>query len=187
VNNFSLFDYALGAAKQNGIGVEDLGIIANVSRRDFDERATFSFRSQVPCLEYVSLLIENLLVLRAARSGRIYAGFERLSRLEPIIDRYLRVADLSERVYVFGEPDWQPPRHPNMQTIPVAAGSRMAREWFVVAASPQLHVALIAVDKGGWDTPVLEERAFHALLTREPSLVSSMANAVEDLIDQSIE
>src|SRR5215210_7431589 len=108
---------------------DDLGSVPNLSRRTFDERETFLFRSQVPCLEYVSLLIENALLLRARRTGRIYAGFERLSHMEPVIDRYLRIADMSEHVYVFGEADWKPPRHPNLKVITLPGDYRLAREW----------------------------------------------------------
>ena len=38
-------------------------------------------------------MIENALLLRN-RSGRVYAGFEKLSYLQPVVDRYLR-ADVS--------------------------------------------------------------------------------------------
>src|ERR671938_861224 len=139
MREFSMFDEALALG---GEAVEDLGTVTHVSRRDFDERATFRFRAAVPCLEYFSLLIENALLLRTHRGGRLYVGFQRLSRMEPVVDRYMRIADLSERVYVFGEPDWRPPRHPNMKLISVQSGSELAREWFVIAESSTLRVAL---------------------------------------------
>lgn len=180
--DISLFDYALDAC---GSEIKDLGEVANISRRDFDDHGTFRFCSQVPAMEYVSLLIENLLMLRTARGGRVYAGFERMSRMEPITDRYLRIADLSERVYVFGEPDWQPPRHPNMQPVPVATGTSLAREWFVVVDAPKLHVALIAIDESGWTTPVLEERTFSAFVTHDDSIVHRLADAAEAFIDSA--
>lgn len=181
MRDFSLFERALAACGAGG--VEDLGYVAHISRRDFDERGTFRFRAQVPCLEYVSLLIENTLLLRTARIGRIYAGFERLSCMEPIADRYLRIADLSERVYVFGEADWRPPRHPNLQTIALEENANLAREWFVVAASPKLHVALVALDESGWTTPAHDERIFHALVTHDAAIVKQIAAATEDFID----
>src|SRR5215208_4541384 len=114
MSEFSMFDQAVASA---GETVEDLGAVTHVSRRDYNERATFRFRAQVPALEYISLLIENAILLRTHRGGRLYAGFEKLSRMEPVVDRYMRIADVSERVYVFGEPDWKPPRHPNMRAI----------------------------------------------------------------------
>ena len=164
-------------------GTEDLGSVSNISRRTFDERETFLFRSQVPCLEYVALLIENALLLRTNRAGIVYAGFEKLSRMEGVIDRYLRIADVSERVYVFGEPDWKPPRHPNMKTIALTGDSRLAREWFVIADSPTLRVALVAVDEDGLDVPVPEARNFHALKSSDPLIVAGLARTAEGLLD----
>ncbi len=178
-----MYDLALEAA---GERAEDLGAVAHVSRRDFDERPTFLFRARVPALEYLSLLIENALLLRTHRGGRLYTGFERLSRMEPVVDRYMRIADVSERVYVFGEPDWKPPRHPNMRVVGVPEGVRLGREWFVVADSPNMRVALVGLDEDGFDTPVLEERTFRALKTHAPEVVRRLASAAEALIDDSL-
>ena len=183
MKEFSMFDLALEAA---GGRAEDLGTVAHVARRDFDERPTFSFRARVPTLEYLSLLIENALLLRTHRGGRLYVGFERLSRMEPIVDRYMRIADISERVYVFGEPDWTPPRHPNMRPVALPEGVRLAREWFVVADSPSMRVALVGHDEEGLDFPVLEERTFRALKTHDAALVRRLASAAETLVDDSL-
>ena len=170
-----------------GEAVEDLGTVTHVSRRDFDERATFRFRAQVPTLEYLSLLIENAVLLRTHRGGRLYAGFERLSRMEGVVDRYMRIADVSERVYVFGEPDWRPPRHPNMRVIEVSAAARLAREWFVVADSPALRVALVGLGEEGLGArAVPEERTFTALKTHDPAVVRRLAAAAEGLVDDSL-
>ena len=183
MKEFSMFGHALASA---GDKVEDLGVVTHVSRRDFDERATFRFRARVPCLEYFSLLIENAVLLRTHRGGRLYVGFERLSRMEPVVDRYMRIADLSERVYVFGEPDWKPPRHPNLRAIRLDGDARLAREWFVVADSPSLSVALVGHDEDGLSVPVLEERTFAALKTHDPALVHQLAAAAESLVDDSL-
>jgi len=183
MKEFSIYDFALKAA---GGKVKDLGTVAHVSRRDFDNHTSFRFRAQVPALEYISLLIENGLVLRTHRGGRVYASFGKLSRLEPVVDRYMRIADVSERVYVFGEPDWNPPRHPNMSVIRLAEGMRLAREWFVIAVSPNMGVALVGLDESGSETPVLEERTFRALKTSDPALVEQLAVAADGLIDETL-
>jgi DICT domain-containing protein len=184
VKDFSLFEQAFKLAKASPL--EDLGSVTYISRRIFDEHQTFRFRAQVPALEYVSLLIENALLLRANRTGRIYVGFEKLSRMEPVIDRYLRIADLSERVYVFGEADWKPPRHPNMKLITFPPTFRLAREWFVIADSSTLSVALLAIDEDGFDVPVLDERNFRALKSSDPVLIKGLAAIAEELIDLSL-
>jgi hypothetical protein len=184
MREFSMFDQALAFADET---VEDLGTVTHVSRRDFDERATVRFRAQVPALEYLSLLIENAVLLRTHRGGRLYAGFEKLSRMEPVVDRYMRIADVSERVYVFGEPDWKPPRHPNMRVIELNGVARLAREWFVVADSPALRVALVGFDEEGLGArAVAEERTLSAFKTHDPAIVGHLATAAESLVDDSL-
>lgn len=182
MNEFSMYGRAADAAAGKS---EDLGTVPHVSRRDFDERQTFVFRAQVPCLEYISLLIENALLLRTHRGGRLYAGFQKLSNMEPVVDRYMRIADISERVYAFGEPDWTPPRHPNMAVVRLSEGVPLLREWFVVADSPALRVALVAFEEVCAPATPHEERYFHALKTHDPELVQRLAAAAERLIDRS--
>jgi DICT domain-containing protein len=99
----------------------------------------------------------------------------------------MRIADVSERVYVFGEPDWKPPRHPNMRVIELDGSPRLAREWFVVADSPALRVALVGFDEEGSSArAVPEERTFSALKTHDPAVVRRLASAAESLIDDSL-
>lgn len=181
----SLFDEALKIAQSSN--AEDLTEVTYVSRRDFNERETFAFETSAPCLEYVSLLIENAVLLRTHRAGRVYAGFERLSRMEAVIDRYLRIADVSERVYVFGEADWKPPRHPNMRVISLPHDSRLAREWFVIANSPALRAALVALDKESSSAASpFETRKFRALKTSNPSVIARLTAIAEELVDISL-
>lgn len=180
VKDFSMFGEALRLAQSARL--EDLGQVSYISRRDFDERPTFLFRAPVPVMEYVSLLIENALLLRANRTGRIYVGFEKLSHMEGVVDRYMRIADLSERVYVFGEADWKPPRHPNMKVIKLAPPFKLAREWFVIVHSSTLRCVLVGVDEGtAADAP--EARNFRAFKSSDPTLVSELATVAEELVD----
>jgi len=180
---FSMFEHALNLATRASY-VADLGYVSTISRSNFDEQETFIFRSQVPCLEYVSLMIENAILLKSDCAGRVYAGFERLSRMEAVADRYLRIADLSERVFVFGEADWTPPRHPRMKTIVVASDTSVAREWFVISNCLTQKVALVAKDEDGFDAPVLEARHFRAFKTHDPKIIARLTDAAENLIDE---
>jgi DICT domain-containing protein len=180
----SLFEEALKIAR--AAQVEDLGTIPTISRRDFEERPTFLFRAKVPCLEYASLMIENALLLRTNRTGRVYVGFQKLSRMEPVAERYLRIADISERVYVFGEADWKPPRHPNTKLIKLSNSQKLAREWFVIVDSSTFRVALIGMDEDGFSLPVLEERHFQAFKSSDPASVSRLAAIADGLIDSSL-
>lgn len=183
VKTFSLFEEAVKIARSSN--AEDLTQVTYVSRRDFEERETFIFATSAPCIEYVSLMIENAVLLRTHRAGRVYAGFERLSRMEAVADRYLRIADVSERLYIFGEADWRPPRHPNMRVIALQRDARLAREWFIIASSPVLQAALIALDEDGAQA-TFDAKKFRALKTSSPQIVAQLAAIAEELVDLSL-
>ena len=180
--NFSLWDEAIRLARS--FPVQDLGPVTYISRCDFEERETFTFLSSAPCLEYLGLLIENALLLRTNRAGRVYAGFEKLSRMEGVLDRYLRIADVSERVYVFGESDWKPPRHPNMRVIVLPHDARLARECFLIANSSSLRTALVAYAED--KAPGAEAGKFRAFKTSNPSITAALATLAEEFVDISL-
>lgn len=183
MKNFSIFEQAI---KTSGIDhLENLGEIASLARRDFVEHESFICHTTTASVEYGCLMIENAILLRTNRSGRVYAGVEKLSALQPIIDRYMRIADISESVYLFGEDDWKPPRHPNIRLISLDADFRLAREWFVITHSKSLSCAMVAFDEAGADT-LPEEIRYWALKTSNAALVASLANAVEGVIDWSL-
>lgn len=184
VKTFSFFELALRFS--NNVETENLGQISSISRRDFVERETFLFGTSAPGVEYACLMIENTLLLQTNRSGRVYAGFEKLSCLQPVIERYLRIADVSESVYIFGEPDWRPPRHPNIRTIRLGSDFRLARESFLIVESSSMQVALVACDEEGLESKTPDRRNFSAVKTSNRLIVARLATAAEGVIDWSI-
>jgi len=183
VKEFSAFEYALEFSAGR---MENIGEVSSISRKEFDERESFICRTTTASVEYACLMIENALLLRTNRAGRVYAGFEKFSQLQPIIDRYLRIADVSQSVYLFGELDWQPPRHPNIRLIPLRPDFRLAREWFVLTESSSLRTGVIAFDEAGVDSTMPEQIRYWALKTSNPGTVSGLVNAVEGVIDWSL-
>lgn len=183
MKNFSIFEQAL---KFSGLEqIENLGEIASLARRDFAERESFICHTTTASVEYACLLIENAILLRTNRSGRVYAGVEKFSSLQPIIDRYMRIADVSEAVYVFGQDDWRPPRHPNIRLVPLHQDFRLAREWFVITESSSLNCALVAFDETGPDSTA-EQIRYWAFKTSNPLTVRGLANAVDGVIDWTL-
>jgi DICT domain-containing protein len=183
VRNFSIFEQALRFSGAQH--VENIGEITSLSRRDFLERESFICHTTTASVEYASLMIENAIVLRTNRSGRVYAGVEKFSALQPIIDRYMRIADVSECVYLFGQDDWKPPRHPNIRLITLENDFRLTREWFVITHSKSLSYAVVAFDESGPDT-LPEQIRYWALKTSNPNLIMKLANEVEGVIDWSL-
>jgi len=182
VKNFSIFEQAL---KFSGLDqTENLGELTSLSRRDFAERESFICHTTTASVEYACLLIENAVLLRTNSAGRVYAGVEKLSSLQPIIDRYMRIADVSEAVYLFGLDDWRPPRHPNIRLVSLKDDVRLAREWFVIAQSPSYNAAFVAFDERPESLP--EQIRYWALKTSNPLVVRGLSRAVEGVIDWTL-
>jgi diguanylate cyclase/two-component system sensory protein len=159
--------------------------MASLARRDFAERESFICHTTTATVEYACLLIENAVLLRTNRAGRVYAGVEKLSSLQPIIDRYMRIADVSETVYLFGQDDWRPPRHPNIRLVTLNHDFRLAREWFVIAQSPSLNAAFVAFDETGPDS-LPEQIRYWVLKSSNALVVRGLANAVDGVIDWTL-
>lgn len=183
MKNFSIFELALGLS---GIQpTNNLDRVSSISRREFEERESFVCRTTAASVEYACLMIENALLLRTNRGGRVYGGFERLSALQPIIDRYLRIADVSEAVYVFGENDWRPPRHPNVRVVSLRSEFQLAHESFLIAQSSTFNVAFIA--SRALVSPTNQEPPSVVVLkTSNVSVVARLTGAAEGVIDWSL-
>jgi diguanylate cyclase/two-component system sensory protein len=183
VKNFSIFEQALKLSSNDHL--ENLGETPSLSRRDFLGRESFICHTTTASVEYGCLMIENAILLRTNRSGRVYSGVGKFSSLQPIIDRYMRIADVSETVYLFGQNDWRPPRHPNIRLVSLGHDFRLAREWFVITHSKSLSCAMVAFDEAGTDA-LPEQIRYWALKTSNPGLVAALANVVEGMIDWSL-
>lgn len=183
MKDFSIFELALKFSGSSS--TENLGEIVSLSRRDFSENESFICHTTTASVEYACLMIENAILLRTNRAGRVYAGLEKLSSLQPIIDRYLRIADVSESVYLFGEDDWRPPRHPNIRVVTLDPNFKLARECFLIVQSSSLNCALIAYDEGR-DSSTSERACYWALKTSTPAVVTGLTNAVEGVIDWTL-
>ena len=183
MKNFSIFDHAQHLCESPQ--TEDLGCISSISRRDFDERETVVFSTGTPGVEYACLMVENALLLKTNRKGRVYAGFEKLSLLKPVIDRYMRIGDLSESVYIFGEHDWAPPRHPNIRIITLKKDFKLAQESFLIADSPAVQVAVVSKNDY-MSVDGKPEKVLRTIKTSNADIVLNLANAAEGLIDWSI-
>lgn len=183
MKEFSIFEYALKFSTGER---ENLGQVASIAREELEERESLLYRTTTASVEYACLLIENALLLRTNRGGRVYAGFEKFSRLQPIIDRYLRIADVSESVFLFGEDDWHPPRHPNVRLITLDDNFRLSKEWFLITESSTLQNAIIAFDEAGGDMTIPDQIRYWALKTSNPLMVSKLVRSVEGIIDWSL-
>ena len=186
LDNFSIFEQALQISAPEL--TENLGQLVLISRRDFNERESFLCRTTTSSLEYACLMIENALLLRTNRNGRVYAGFERLSYFQPIMDRYSRIADISDSVYLFGQDDWRPPRHPNIRLMRLDPDARLAKESFLITQSSTFDCALIAFEPPEAESVLRlgQSLNYWLLKTSNCEVVGQLSNALEHLIDVTL-
>lgn len=184
MKNFSIFECALRASAPEQ--TQSLLQIANLMRSDFDGRESFFCRTTSSSVEYACLMIEHALLLKTNRGGRVFAGFEKLSALQPILDRYLRIADLSEVVYLFGVDDWQPRRHPNIRIIGLEPDFRLARESFLITKSSTLKRAFVARKEIAVASAKPSRLPYWAFKSSNGNLVSALTNAIEGVIDWTL-
>lgn len=181
MKQFSIFERALKfSTLEQG---QKPGQVANLMRRDFEGRESFACYMTSASVEYACLMIENALLLKANRGGRVYAGFEKLSSLRPIMECYLRIADLSEAVYLFGVDDWQPRRHPNIRLVSLAPDFCLAHEFFLITESSSMKTAFVARNE---ETIAKGQSVYEAFKSSDARIVTNLANAIEGVIDWAL-
>ena len=138
------------------------------------------FTQSRPSLIKVSHEIENG-VLCGTSGARIFAGFQKLSFLLPILPRYRQLAEVAESVWVFGYPDVPIPPIPGLHAVPLPEDHALMGEWFLVVESPNYFSALIARDMSGFDVPSAE-RLFRGVWTFNAPIVEMFQQRLSELV-----
>jgi hypothetical protein len=105
--------------------------------------------------------------------GRLYAGFQRLSKLEEQIPTYRGLGTLGIDVHVYGEPDWAPPYIEGVTVHPVDA-AEISESWFIAfdgGGEDAQKCALLADQRG--------RESFHGIWTYDPDLVDTLIAYLE--------
>lgn len=127
------------------------------------------FTNHRASLVRISYEIENG-ILNGAAGTRIFAGFQKLSFFLPHQQRYQRMTELAESIWVFGVPDVPPPNIPGVNYILLSDEDRLTQEWFLVAEGPDYFSALVAKDLSGFETPN-PQRLFNGIWTFDEAVV----------------
>jgi len=160
----------------------DVTIDPNLSVHGLARRS--STQRSLPRHRYAMLImsheIEYTVIMGAARP-RIFAGFQRMSRFLPQVDRYARIAPNAESVYVFGIMDAEPPPMPNVSYVPLDEGDQLANEWFVIAEAPDYFSALTSIQIA---YPEADEMpSFDSMWTFDEDTVTILQEQLSTLVD----
>lgn len=124
-------------------------------------------------MNIISYEIENATLIDGART-RIFSSFQRMSRFVPQIERYTKLAQKAEMIYVFGIPDVEVPKIENITYIPLTADDQLAREWFIVSYG-RGYATMLSTEEQSHITDKDTERVFRGLWTFQPTLTSIIA------------
>jgi len=159
MKNFSIYDEIFKDVE---------GDIIKMSSSESDKTfsiANIKYETQIPNLERMCYIMESV-ALNKKREGTIYAGFQKISRAEKIWDRYLKIADNVDKIYLFGEKDTTLESHPNIEFVYLPPNHKLIREWFLVMDIKFSRNMMVAYDLDGFGKlPIDRDRHFKGAKT----------------------
>ncbi|MET0388035.1 MAG: DICT sensory domain-containing protein [Polyangiales bacterium] len=166
---FSFFDWTREMTRAQALPLLTLGEAAAI-----EPRSNAQFSTGVRAMLHWCRVNEQLTLERHARDARVFAGFERMSRVRPVLKRYRRLAVAAQRLVVFGEHDDRLPLPCELVDV---AGSPLAREWFLVIDAPAYKALLAARDLDGFGpTGPLVGRRFAGVTLHDGALITRAAD-----------
>jgi DICT domain-containing protein len=134
-----------------------------------------------PVMTRISYTIEDATRLNAARN-RIFAGFQRFSKVLPQMQRYQEIAAFAESVYIFGVPDVELPALEKVTYVPLENNDFLSKEWFVISAGPTFNSALCSNELTHIDDPD-SQRQFEGLWTFNKEMVDILQGWLSSAVD----
>lgn len=134
------------------------------------------FIEKRPMLAFYCRKIETEIVERGLKAD-VYAGFQRLARVKPVLPRYTQMVAQGASVAVFGVPSSKDGDMTGIRAVPLHEADVLVKEWFLVANHPQLQRALIAREVSGAHLPHAE-RTFEGVLTSDAREITRIARSI---------
>lgn len=112
-------------------------------------------------------------------NSEVFAGFQQLRYLTPILSRYQQMAQISNQVYVFGESGPNDPQLNGLNPVVLNHNDSLVREWFLVVNHKHYCRALVALEITPFGTPH-RDRVFRGMMTSEVHQVSRLHAAIRE-------
>ncbi len=112
---------------------------------------------------------------------RILGGFQTTSFFSGAAPRWRRLSEMSRSAVVFAEDVDETTLPGRIQHVPIDAGSRSRREWFLVCESSTLPVTMAAWELPGQDHTPDRQRQFEVTWSLDPAVVSDSVLACAEI------
>lgn len=180
MEQLSIYEHVIAALKDRGVAAPVIGEELLGGHDVSAGSATFTGR--VPYLLHWCWVNESIVVDQGLRDARVWAGFERLSRVRGVAARYRRLVEVAASVRIVGQPDARV-KVPGARIVPVERGP-LLREWFLVIHAGGYKGLLAARDLDGFDTarPV-QARSFEGVVTYAPAVVTETLELLEERLE----
>ncbi len=179
MQNFSLYETVIGVAKQMGLELRGLG--ENPLTGEEVRSASTTFLARTPDMRHWCRVNERFLLDQGLRDARVFAGFQRMSRVRGVLRRYQKICEMAGEVWIFAQEDWRPVL-PHARLVAID-DIDLCREWFLLIESKHHKALLAARELDGYEpTRPLASRQFEGASTFDAKLVLAARDAVEDWI-----
>ncbi len=147
-------------------------------RRTLNQRTLVNHRRTMLIISHE---IENVILLDKVRA-RLFSGFQRMSAFLPQVERYQRLAEQAESIYVFGVMDVTPPPIMRVTYVPLRPTDQLAREWFIVADAPEYFTTLATEEISPAGVQDMERR-FEGIWSFDEDMVLILRDWLSSLVD----
>lgn len=177
MDDFSLYESVVSLARTTSTPLRALGETELTGAEGTLDEVTFETR--VSSMRLRCRLAEKLVVDKRLRDAEVHAGFERLSRVNPVIRRYRRIGTIATSLAVYGEADVALDV-PGMRSVALAPGP-LRNEWFLVVSSKAFKALIVSEDLDGFGGGTsLGARRFRGFATHRPELVEKARLMLEE-------
>lgn len=128
------------------------------------------FLNRPAMLAYWCKGMENAIIDRQLQAD-VYAGFQYLSRVQPVLARYQKIGDIARQVWIFGQPDTVISSAPRLNFIYLPPEHKLIKEWFLVIRGETYTRGLLARELTPAGTPQ-PERRFEGVSLSDPAVIT---------------
>lgn len=132
-------------------------------------------------MSLISYEIENASLMDKVKT-RIFSGFQYFSKFLPQVERYTRLGQMSDGVFVFGVADIVPPPIAGVTYIRLTPQMQLAKEWFLVSYGAS-YISALATEEQTRITDPDHLRQFKGVWTFDVDMVTILHDWLSSLVN----
>jgi DICT domain-containing protein len=148
------------------------------------QRVNFRYIFTVQGMVEISHLIEDFVIANPGTAD-MHVSFQAFSRFADQAERYARLAESVQGLWLYGIPDVPPPQLPRT-TIVDTSNTPLERYWFVIAYGPGVHMTLLAEEVTSPDRLPEEPRMYEGFYTFDPNFAHKVLDVLHMLYPEQI-